>query len=489
MTLRSDSNNPSTDDFLVRVLKRVPWTASGPRTANIHTLNASAGLMIAATVISGILNYAYTVALTQLLPTRSYSAFSSSLAILLVGGTVANAAVPWVLAQDLGRTPSELEGRRAFSAGLMINVLLGLVAAGACVLFARSFLGNLTLIALALGAFGYFVASTGMGWALGRGRYLVLATMVAGEVGIKVVSGILLVEGGAGLFGAVAAVALGSLAVIVTTIVIIGPDRHLVPPGLHFGRILRSCTRLSIVQGLLVAAAVTDVVIVELVLPASPRVAAYQLAATLGRASIFVAMAVTMVVFPTIVGDSRKEDAGRVSDGLRILLVMVIPAWAILATIPRQVILLVVPVSYSQALQFLPLTAASGLLWSVVIFLACNLLAANRFRPTVYILGGCAVVGAVTMALTGPTFGAWGCAVIELVTAFVALVGIAIASVSLWGTERIKNVLTTLPWLFAIVPLALLRPEPAVWFLAATATGALALIFTFPAIRPRWSIR
>jgi O-antigen/teichoic acid export membrane protein len=469
------------------VKKRASHFALESATSGVPALRSSAGLLVAATVASGALNYAYTLVLTRLLPTRSYSAFSSSLAILLVVGTVANAAVPWILAKELRGIDSGLAGRRFVSAGLALNVFLGLIAAGACGLLASRFLDKWSLIALAVGAFGFFVASTGMGWALGRGQYRLLAVMVAGEVGVKVVVGILWVSNGGGMVGAIGAAAVGSMAVIIVSVLVMGDDRRLVRPGRHFGRILRSSAGLSLLQGLLVAAAVLDVVLVEVILPAAPRVAAYQLAATLGRATIFLAMAITAVVFPTIAGGpaNRKKDGTRVFEGLSLLLIMILPAWAILATVPRSILLLVAPSSYGEALQFLPVTAASGLLWTVVILLSCCLGAAGRFRSAAVIVVGCGALGVIAMAVAGPVFGVWGFAVSELLTALVTLVGVTILSWRQWGTDCIGGVAKSLAWILPVVPLALLRGLPILWVLGAAVTGILCLGVSFPAIRPR----
>ena len=325
-----------------------------------------------------------------------------------------------------------------------------------------------------------------MGWALGRGRYRLLAVLISGEVAVKVVVGILWVSNGGGIVGAVAAAALGSLAVIIVSALVMGDDRRLVRPGRHFGRILRSSAGLSLLQGLLVAVAVLDVVLVEVILPAAPRVAAYQLAATLGRAPIFLAMAITAVVFPTILGGpaNRKDDGDRVFEGLRLLLIMILPAWAILATVPRSIILLVAPSSYAEALQFLPVTAASGLLWTVVILLSCCLGAAGRFRSAAVTVVGCGALGIIAMAVAGPVFGVWGFAVSELSTALVTLVGVTILSRRQWGSDCIGGVVKSLAWILPVAPLALFRDLPILWVLGAAVTGILCLMVSFPAMRP-----
>ena len=459
--------------------------------STVPALQLSAGLLVGATAISGLLNYGYTLGLTHWLPVRSYSAFSSSFAMLIVVGTVANAAVPWVLAQDLRRACSRIERRRSFSAGLAVNVVLGLVAAGVCALFARTFLDVRSVIALAAGALGFFVASTGMGWALGRARYRVLAAMVAGEVGIKVAAGILLVRNGAGIFGAIGAAALGSIAVIIASVFIVGGDLRPARPGEHVTRILKSSAGLSLIQGLLVGGAVLDVILVEVILPIGPQVAAYQLAATLGRASIFIAMAVTMVIFPSISGHptDRKADGTSVFEGLSLLLVIILPLWAILSTIPPSIILHVAPSTYREALRFLPITAFNGLLWSVVIFLTCNLGASGRFRPVVVALVSCITLGGATMAIAGTNWGVWGFAIIEMLTAAAALAVITVLSLRQWGTDRLGRVAKSLPWILPVVPLFLLRSDAVIWALAAAVTGLSCLVVCFPALRPRLAIR
>jgi O-antigen/teichoic acid export membrane protein len=460
------------------VRERTSHLAFDSATSGAPALRSSAGLLVAATVASGVLNYAYTLVLTRLLPTRSFSAFSSSLAILLVVGTVANAAVPWILAKELRGTGSGLASRRAVSAGLVLNVLLGLSAAVVCTLLASRFLGKWSLFALAIGAFGFFVASTGMGWALGRGRYGLLAVMVAGEVGVKALVGILWVSNGGGLNAAIAATAFGALLVIVVSVFALGDDRQLVRPGRHFGRILKTSAGLSILQGVLVAAAVLDVVSIEFILPSTPRVAAYQLAATLGRAPIFLAMAVTAVVFPAIVGDTdhRSEDGTRVFEGQRLLLNLILPAWSILATVPRSVILLIAPSSYAGALHFLPVTAASGLLWTLVIFLSCCLGAAGRIRIAATSLISCGVLGLLAMAIAGRDLGVWGFAVIELLTALVTLVVVATWSGRQWGRECFSGVAKSFIWVLPVIPLALLHELPIFWVLGAAITGILKTI-------------
>jgi O-antigen/teichoic acid export membrane protein len=359
------------------------------------------------------------------------------------------------------------------------------IAAAVCASLTSSFLSGWSVVAVAAAAFGFFVASTGMGWALGRSHFSVLAVMVAGEVGIKVAAGIVFVMHGAGIFGAIGGTAIGTLAVIVFAAVIMGADRRLVRPGPHFARMLRSSAGLSGLQGLLVAAATLDVVLVEVILPPGSHVAPYQLAATLGRAPIFLAMAISMMVYPAIIGNSshRSEDGRRVFDGLALLLPMTVLSWAVLATIPRSILLLVAPSTYDQALRFLPVTAASGLLWSVVIYLSCSLVASGRWRAALVPAFTSATLGGTAMAFGGQSFGIWGFAVIELLTALCALVGVAFVSLRLWGTEGLGKIVKCARWLLAIVPLALLHLEPAIWTGAATVIGASCVAVSFPALR------
>jgi len=224
---------------------------------------------------------------------------------------------------------------------------------------------------------------------------------------VKVVIGILWVSNGGGSVGAVAAAALGSLAVTAMSAVVLGDDRRFVRPGRHFGRILRSSAGLSLLQDLLVAAAALDAILIEVILPSAPRVAVHHLAATLPRSPVFLATAITAVVFPAIVSvpANRKKDGPRVFGGLSLLLIMIFPVWAMIATVSRSVVLLLAPSSYEEALQFIPVTAASELLRTLAVFISCCLRAAGRFRSTAATVVGGGVPGVIAMTIAGPEFG------------------------------------------------------------------------------------
>lgn len=454
-------------------------------------LRTAAGLLLIATAGSGVLNYAYTLALTHLLAPHAYSRFASSQALLLITGTMANAAVPWVLAQELRRAHSEAERRAAISTGLTLNIVLGVAAAGGCAILASGFLAAPVLAMLVASALGFFVASTGMGWAQGQGRYRVLAAMVAGEVGIKAVAGVALVELGGGVTGAVAGAAIGSVAVIVGAVIGLGRGWRPTWSVPHMARMWRTTAGMSLLQGLLIGTAIVDVVLVVVIFPTGSRVAAYQLAATLGRAPVFLAIAVAMVAYPAIVGSrsSRAADGELAADGLRLLLTLVLPAWAILSTVPRGLVLLVAPPSYAQALHFLPVTAGSGAVWAVVTFLCCCLRAAGRSRLAVSLLAVCAVVGVVAVTTIGRTGGLWAVAIIELLTAAAACVGVGCSAARWWGRPRGRGLAPSLLWLVAVAPLAAARTQPVVWVVLAVATGLACLGVAFPAWRKRLGSR
>ena len=89
------------------------------------------------------------------------------------------------------------------------------------------------------------------------------------------------------------------------------------------------------------------------------------------------------------------------------------------------------------------------------------------------------------MAIAGPGTGIWGFAAIEASAGLIALAGLASMSLRLWGAECLTVILRNLIWLLPVVPLALSREAPIIWTVLAILTGAVCLVVSYPALRPR----
>ena len=111
-------------------------------------------VVVSATGAVSLLNYAYTLILLWLLPTREFAEAASISALLLICGTIAGAALPWVLAQEVlrsQRTTGSAAGWRSPSASFA-TVLQGAAAGLATCLivmhYARAGAGGRLLLGL-----------------------------------------------------------------------------------------------------------------------------------------------------------------------------------------------------------------------------------------------------------------------------------------------------------------------------------------------------
>jgi O-antigen/teichoic acid export membrane protein len=443
------------------------------------------------TVLAGALNYVYVLLLTHRLEPGLYAKFAASQALLLVAGTVANVTVPWTLARQIRHEPDAVARQRSVRQAFCVNAVLGSAFAVGGAAVAAHFLSPAPLSALAASAFAFFIASTAMGYAQGQARFRLLATLVVGEVLIKVAVGVGLVALGAGVFGAVGANAVGAVAILCVGAVVMRGDlrRALGPRRASVGALRRDLWRASItmaaIQGLATTATVFNAVLILAVLPAGQAVAAFQLADTVGRAPVFLSLALATVVFPALHSQVRSSDNGRiVGHGLRGLLVLAVAAWCGLATIPPALVRVVAPASYVASLHYLPITAGSGACWAVVTYLACCLRSERRARPAcvgVICLLGC---DGLALAVFGHHLNAEGVATLELATALASVAVVAVVAAATWGV----GVLRTAVPAFLVGPLfgvlVLARHVPQLWVAVALVGGSAAVVASFP--QPRF---
>lgn len=413
------------------------WPAgAAAETPDVRTASGRAGTFwtTAGTLVSGGLNYLYVLLLTGVLTGAGYAVFTAANALLLVVGTVANAAVPWVLAQEVARLGGlrpgaavELARRRAASFAVLANLAQGAVAALVVGVLAARFASPGQALLLAAAAAGFFLASTPMGWAQGVGAFHLLAVLVVVEVAVKVALGVSL-AGGLGVTGALLGTLLGAGAVLLVGVIAMGRDVLPARGALRLMHLWRAVGGVTAVQGLVTLAAVVDVLLAVIVLHPSPAVAHYQLATTLGRTPVFLSIAVSLAVFPAL--SVRPGARELLNDSLRSLLRLALPVAVVLMTLPRDLVESLLPASYGASVRWLPITATTGLLYAVANLAASWYNAAGHYRPVLAVLaaGTLLSVAAITAAAL-----AWGLAGV----AWAALAGAAAQTTALLAmTQR-----------------------------------------------------
>lgn len=423
-----------------------------------------AGIVIlVASVAAGALNYVYALGMSALLSPRDYSAFASGNALLLVAGTVANAAIPWLLAREIARDPGAA-GRGTVRFAVTANLAVGMVAAIVVSVLAVGF-GDVWLI-LWVGAstLSFFVASTGMGWAQGHQRFGLLATLILAEVGLKAAVGAGLVLAGFGAAGAFAGAVVGAVVITIAMLGRMRPDMG--RSAVRFPRdLVRSAAGMAGVQAAVSALAVVDVIAITIVLGTSSEVAAYQLAATLSRVPLFVAAALSTAAFPALAqrpGD--REVLTRQAAGLGVLL---LPILIVIATAPSSVLGIVISDEYATADGYLAVTAATGTAWAIVTFQTTALRADARFAACVRPLAIGAVVSMVAMLAGASVADVRGLAYGALAGGVVTVVAFAVVMRQLWPATvqpRLAPLLVSVP---ACIALVLARDHALAWMLLA----------------------
>ncbi len=364
-----------------------------------HKLGDEA-VVVTATGLVSVLNYGYTLILLWLLPTREFAAVSSISALLLICGTVAGAALPWVLAQEVLRSKRDRPRRRlAVTFCLFATVLQGTAAGLATCLIAAHYASGPVLIAAFASVFLIFMAATAAGYFQGLQSFRLIACLRVGEVVVKVGAGVGLVALGAGASGAIAGFALGAGLVAAGGLVYMVHDMEFSKRALAGRNLWASTQGLLAIQAGVAVLASMDVVIGSLILGAQPALATYQAANIIGRIPVFIGSALSMVVFPRMVAQ-REEPSVVIQDSVKLYAKLCVPICLIVVTLPGSITSMLFPARYGDVGAILPWTAAAGLMMGVVNLTTTYFQATGLFRRATKLLAAGVALG-VTLDVFG----------------------------------------------------------------------------------------
>jgi O-antigen/teichoic acid export membrane protein/LmbE family N-acetylglucosaminyl deacetylase len=426
--------------------------------------------LMLATVATGGLNYAYTLMLLHLLRPADYSTFAAGQALLLTAGSVAQCAVPWVLAHELTAAGTDLARRRsAVSFAVLANTVGGLVAAAVVMAMASRFTSATGCLIVAASVLSVFLSNTTIGWLQGERRFGTLAALLIGEVVLKVLAGSALVAVGAGGVGALGAFAIGALLAVLVGAVCMRRDLRFGLPGAELRRSLRTAAGMTSMQGLFAVLSNLDVLLVAVLPGPVADAASYQAAAVLGRIPVFVAVGISVVMFPLLAASERAAVLRAAVSSYALAAVFVTAA---LITVPAALLHLVVPERFAAASTLLPILAASGLSLGFAGLLTTYLQATNRSRGAVT-----GQIGGVLLSAAAMAFGWWSAGALGLAMgAAIGAAANAVVLVALVGGSGWKE--RPLPvWAFAVLMGVLLiglplRSHPAGWLAAMVVAGS-----------------
>jgi glycosyltransferase involved in cell wall biosynthesis/O-antigen/teichoic acid export membrane protein len=440
--------------------------------------------LTASTVVVGVTNYLFALVLTRVLTVGDYEAFAAGQALLLVVGTVASSSVPWVVAKWLAGA-GEDRGRRRQVVwfALLANVSQGLLAGVVTGLITTGFAGPATAVAVGGSAATIFLASTVIGWLLGRERFREIAAFRVGEVTVKAGVGFLLALAGAGVVGAISGFAVGALVVLVLGLILMRHDIRPTSGLLRAGTMWRNAGAVVAIQGLVAVLASLDHVLIALLPTEAAAGASYQVAMILARAPLFVAGAIAMAVFPLLSRDDA-DFSGLVRLSVRVYVGAVGPAVVVLATVPDLLVDAMFPPEYDQIGQLLSYTAITGSALGLVGLLATFFQGAEAYVPSIRaqirgllvylacVLVGFAAGGVLGFAV-GSVAGGTGAAWI-----------IAGAARARWA-DALRVPPTTFAWVAALgLVLVAVRDVPLLWTLIAVPTAGVSALLAMRHRRP-----
>lgn len=460
-------------------------TAAVQSTVDLSAARRGLGVLALASAGAGGLNYAFLAVMGVLLPAGQFVTVAAGQGLLLVVGSAAASTVPWLTAQQLARTVTPQQRADAARVSVLTAGALAVVAAAGTAAVA-GFADPSERAVLALAAASVCLGQVGVGWAQGSGRFRLLASLVVGEVVLKVGVGVAAALAGAGALGVLASAAAGAALLVVAGVVLVGPrlaprrapgpDRTAPPSGRAAGTARsrglepgwwRTPLAVGSVRSAAAALMVVDVVLVALVLPAGRDVADYQLAMSLGRAPVFLATAVGQAYLAVLA--ARPRDAAPRRETWHRLVALALPAAAVIATVPTWWLARVLPGGEGVA-TYLPLAAGTGLVMALVQMVTTWGQVGQRLPRLATVLAlACAVQG--VLVLLGSRGGALGVAAATCTGALLAL----LVLLALTSTGVRLRLLPGLWPVASVLALVVLRPFPLVWLGAALCLGALVL--------------
>jgi O-antigen/teichoic acid export membrane protein len=432
--------------------------------------------LAASGVVVGLVNYAYSLLLTQLLAPGAFADFAAAQSLLLVCGTLATSSMPWVVARVLSEPDTSEQARRQviwFS--VVVNLLQGVLAAAVLCLIGARFLSPWSLVAVAVGTVAIFMTTTPGGWLQGTRRFDRLAFFRVLEVVVKLVVGAALVLAGTRDTGALVGVAAGALVVVALGLVLMRSELHRAPGALRVRSLWSASLGNVGVQGLVAVLASTDVVLVAVLDGGSADSGSYQAAAILGRVPVFLAGALGAAAFPTLVASAREASDVRGTSVSSYSWLAGAYALA-LVTAPAVLVSLVFPGSYALVDEVLPWAAVSGLLVGMVNLVTTFFQAAARYRPAIRMLA-VAVPAHLGVLLAGwVTADVRGIAVVSPVVPAVLVLALLRHPVSrLPRPHSAAVVLTAVSVAVAAAALLASRAVPVLWVAVAAVVGLAAL--------------
>jgi glycosyltransferase involved in cell wall biosynthesis/O-antigen/teichoic acid export membrane protein len=363
-----------------------------------------AAWLTASAAAVGLANYGFGIWLVWALTPTAFAVASSAITLLLFFGTVASASVPWLLSGTVATTADGSDRRRhvlAFcSAATVLQAAVGVLLT--CLAAAR-YADPATVAATSVSVLAIAASALGIGYLQGLQRFRLIAGLRGAEVAGKVGVSALLVHAGAGPVGVALGFAVGAVLVAGPAAVVGRRDlllrlRGLRPGSLRDSALWSAMAGLLGIQGAVAVLSSLDIIVAGLLLADHDQLSPYQVVSVLARIPLFVSVALSMSVFARLAAATDPaERAGLIGSASRLLLLVVLPTAAVVATLPAAAVAHLFPPAYTGLGRLLAITTVAGVLLGVINLVTTFFQAAGFQSP-----------GSQTPVSQAPGSRAWG---------------------------------------------------------------------------------
>jgi O-antigen/teichoic acid export membrane protein len=387
-------------------------------------------LMVAATIIVALLNYALNIILGWTLPIEAYGRVGVSQTLIFICVWFISAGFPWVVTRAIAQAHGPAvgvehasqreEAWRTYKTAWVANI--GLTAVAVALLLAsfymqwlpleRSYEPLIILVAVTVGALGVgAVPNAGLQGLLRFGPISVVRVI---EAVASIIISLALVLIGLGAVGALGGFAAAAALATLLNIWLIHDKHFWTVNGWGGLAALKAAIpmTLAVFGGILLTN--IDLLAIKFLSAGNSDSlsGAYQVAAVLARAPLFIGTALVTTFYPRIARDAMgREDATSGVELVRWVLLGILPMNVVLAVGAPAVVLFFFPAAYASSAPVLSILAIGSAFLVVAGALAAVLQASHRVAIPALVMSGAVAVQVAALGWFVPLYGTVGAAV------------------------------------------------------------------------------
>lgn len=453
-----------------------PRNAPPPAAAGGSSLSRHSAVMSTSLGLVSVVGYVGTLLMAHLLDAPSYSDYAAAAMLLAMVGTFAAALIPMPLTHVIRNSPRQSEARRrGLAFAWFVSGTAGMLAAFVTGAITATFAPATVVAAVAACALILFACSPIWAWLNGELRFSRIAVISVAEVAARVLFAVGVVVLGWRTGGALLGFAVGVVVVLATAPAAMRRDLAWRPDVLKERERWTETGDIALARLTTSALVGADVVLVAMLGAPAVQSAGYQALSTLAKAPVYIAAGATAVAFP-LLRSGTAQVRSILTTTMRCFCLMAFPAAAVVATAPRELILVALPDRYANAIELLPPLAAAGVGYAALTMFATVLLGLRAYRRCQLGLLAAVLLLALGMLLGWRIGGVGGLADGTALGALAGAAGLMAATGSLLPASAFRSSVPALTFSAVVFGLLkLVQSLPVVWIVVVAIAGAAVL--------------